>query len=216
MDSPCARLLAALLALVACPAAAGDPPPVSKPGDVACCRSTDDFPWLPLPAPGTSQTVRLGNEHPRYRFHSGESRFAAFRLPDQGGPYRIEIRALPDRDATQPGGWRVFYPQAVLLDAFHLVTRTADADNALPEPVGGELAPDGAYTLFLPMDPATDEDRYLVIHTVPPAPAPTSSEAWLRSRSPVMRTAFGWRAGASDTGRLSITVTTPATATTAR
>jgi hypothetical protein len=95
----------------------------------------------------------------------------------------------------------VFYPQAVLLDAFHLVTRTADAENALPEPVGGELAPDGAYTLFLPIDPATDEDRYLVIHTVPPAPAPTSSEAWLRSRSPVMRAAFGWRAGASDTGR---------------
>lgn len=206
MDSPIVRLLVALLVLAAVPTLAAEPAPPVGP---TCCRSTDYFPWVSLPAPGKSVTVRLGEQDPRYRFHTGESHFLALRLPDRGAAYRIEVRALPERDPSQPGGWRVFYPQAVLLDAFHIVTRTAGAENALPEPVGGELAPDGAYVLFLPMDPATDDDRYLVVHTVPPEPAPTASESWLRSRSPAMRAAFGWRAGASDTGRISVTVTSP-------
>ena len=206
MDSPIARLLVALFTFAAAPALAVEPAP---PGAAACCRSTDDFPWISLPAPGQSVTLRIGEQDPRYRFHGGESHFVALRLPTQGSAYRIEVRGLPERDPSQPGGWRVFYPQAVLLDAFHIVTRTAGAENALPEPVGGELAPDGAYVLFLPLDPATDEDRFLVVHTVPPEPAPTASESWLRSRNPAMRAAFGWRAGASDTGRISITVTAP-------
>lgn len=178
------------------------------PAPVTCCHSTDDFPWRDLPEPGKSADVIIDANSPRYRFHAGDSRFVAFRLPMATAPYRLEIRALPTPDAAQPGGWRVFYPQAVLLDADHLVSRTANAENARLEPVGGELAPDGAYLLQLPVDPVADAERYLVIHTVAPPPAPTASKAWLQSRGAAMRAALAWQAGAVDTGRLRITVLT--------
>ena len=210
MDSTRSRWLAAVVSTLAAPALLAAPPavPSSSPSaaPVACCRSTDEFPWRNLPAFGQSVEVGIDAQSPHYRFHTGESAFAAFRLPMATAPYRIQIRALSIPEASAPGGWRVFYPQAVLLDADHLVSRTASAENARLEPVGGELAPDGAYLLELPIDPVTDAERYLVIHTVAPQPAPTPSKAWLQSRGAVMRAASGWQAGAADTGRLRITV----------
>ena len=186
-----------LFALLACQVAVGQ---------ADCCRSTDDFPWRDLPAVGKTLDVEVDATAPRYRFHPGESAFAAFRLPMASAPYRIEIRALATPDPAVPGNWRVFYPQAALLDADHLVSRTTGAENARPQPVGSELAPEGAYVLYVPVDPAADAERYLVIHTVPPAEAPTPSPGWLRSRNPAMRAALGWQAGPSETGKLRITV----------
>lgn len=172
----------------------------------ACCRTTDDFPWRDLPALGGRLEVVIDEAAPSYRFHSGDSHFVAFRLPMATAPYRIELRALPAPATDVPGGWRVFYPEAVLLDADHLVSRTAPAENLVLEPVGGELAPQGAYTLFLPMDPATDGEKFLVVHTVPAAAAPEATPQFLQARGAAMRAANGWHAGASDTGRLLVSV----------
>lgn len=178
----------------------------SAPGPLACCRSTDDFPWQDLPAPGHTLEVGIDTTSPTYLFHAGSSRFAAFRLPVATGPYRIELRALPTPAAGAPGGWSVFYPEAVLLTADHLVSRTAPAENLVLEPVGSELAPQGAYTLFLPVDPAADTEKFLVIHTVPASAAPQATPQMLQARGAAVRAAGNWQAGASDTGRLLISV----------
>ena len=172
----------------------------------ACCRSTDDFPWQDLPALGQSLEVVIDSRSPTYQFHAGESRFVAFRLPMATSPYRIELRALPAAANDVPGGWRVFYPQAVMLDGDHLVSRTAPAENLVLEPVGGELAPSGAYTLFLPVDPAADGEKFLVIHTAAETAAPPATPQFLQARGAAMRAAGNWQAGASDTGRLRISV----------
>ena len=105
-----------------------------------------------------------------------------------------------------PGGWRVFYPEAVMLDGDHLVSRTAPAENLMLEPVGGEVAPSGAYTLYLPVDPATDGEKFLVIHTTAETAAPAATPQFLQARGAAMRAAGNWHAGASDTGRLRISV----------
>jgi len=178
--------------------------PASAPA--ACCRSTDDFPWQDLPALGQSLEVVIDSTSPSYQFHTGQSRFVAFRLPMATGPYRIELRALPSPATDAPGGWRVFYPEAIMLDGDHLVSRTAPAENLVVEPVGGELARGGAYTLFLPVDPATDGEKFLVIHTAPETAAPEATPQFLQARDAAMRAAGNWHAGASDTGRLRISV----------
>jgi hypothetical protein len=159
-----------------------------------------------LPAVGQSLELSVTDNSPSYRFHTGDSHFVAFRLPMATAPYRIELRALPTPAPTQPGGWSVFYPEAVLLDADHLVSRTAPMENLVLEPVGSELAPQGAYTLFLPVDPAADGEKFLVIHTVPAGTAPEASPQFLQARGAAMRAVAGWHAGASDTGRLRVSV----------
>lgn len=186
--------------------------PAGAPAPGTCCRSTDDFPWQDLPALGQSLEVVIDSRSPTYQFHAGESRFVAFRLPMATSPYRIELRALPAAANDVPGGWRVFYPQAVMLDGDHLVSRTAPAENLVLEPVGGELAPSGAYTLFLPVDPAADGEKFLVIHTAAETAAPPATPQFLQARGAAMRAAGNWQAGASDTGRLRISVVASAVA----
>jgi hypothetical protein len=183
-------------------------PPIRNPAPApaTCCRSTDDFPWQDLPALGQSLEVVIDSRSPTYQFHAGESRFVAFRLPMATGPYRIELRALPAAANHVTGGWSVFYPAAVMLDGDHLVSRTAPAENLMLEPVGGELAPSGAYTLFLPVDPAADGEKFLVIHNAAETPAPAATPQFLQARGAAMRAAGSWHAGASDTGRLRISV----------
>lgn len=183
------------------------------PAPPACCRSTDDFPWQDLPALGQSLEVVIDSTSPSYQFHTGESRFVAFRLPMATGPYRIELRTLPSPATDVPGGWRVFYPEAIMLDGDHLVSRTAPAENLVVEPVGGELAPGGAYTLFLPIDPAADGEKFLVIHTAPETAAPEATAQFLQARGAAMRAAGNWHAGATDTGRLRISVVASAGST---
>ena len=188
------------------PVAVPSPPAAAASPPAPCCRSTDDFPWQDLPAVGKSVEVSLTATSPSYRFHAGESHFVAFRLPMATAPYRIELRALPTAAPDVTGGWSVFYPEAVLLDADHLVSRTAPVENLVLEPVGSELAPQGAYTLFLPVDPATDAEKFLVIHTVPAEAAPEASPQGLQARGAAMRAVTGWHAGASDIGRLRVSV----------
>lgn len=184
--------------------AAADTPPSAS--TRACCRSTDDFPWQDLPTPGKSADLVIDAASPSYLFHAGESPFLAFRLPAATAPYRIELRALPTPAADVPGGWRVFYPEAVLLTADHLVSRTAPAENLVLEPVGSELAPTGAYALFLPIDPATDNEKFLVVYTVGAKASPEATPQMLQARGAAVRAAGTWQAGASDTGRLRLTV----------
>lgn len=198
--------LAALLLPVLAPAADPAPPPPAP----ACCRSTDDFPWRDLPALGQGVDVTIDATSPVFKFHAGPSRFVAFRLPAGDARYRIEVRGLPTPDPKAPGGWRVFYPQAVLLDEGHLVSREAALDNAVLEPIGTELSPEGAYVLYLPVDPAQARERFLVIYTVMPEPGtdvPAPAEA-LRNRAAALRAASTWAAGQSDSGRLRIDVVT--------
>lgn len=195
------------------PAATAQAAAAAEPADAppsantrACCRSTDDFPWQDLPAPGKSADLVIDTATPSYLFHAGESPFLAFRLPAATAPYRIELRALPTPAADVPGGWRVFYPEAVLLTADHLVSRTAPAENLVLEPVGSELAPTGAYALFLPIDPATDNEKFLVVYTVGAKASPEATPQMLQARGAAVRAAANWQAGASDTGRLRLSV----------
>lgn len=213
---PLAAALAAVLASLLLPAVAfaADPPPPPAAPAPACCRSTDDFPWRELPAIGQGVEVTIDAASPVFKFHAGPSRFVAFRLPAGDARYRIEVRGLPTPDAQQPGGWRVFYPQAVLLDEGQLVSREAALDNAALEPIGSELSPDGAYVLYLPVDPAQARERFLVVYTVmpeSPAAVPSPAEA-LRNRAAALRAAATWPAGQADTGRLRIDVVTLPTA----
>ncbi len=171
-----------------------------------CCQTTDDFPWQDLPPPGGHLEVTLDTAAPVFRFHTGESRFAAFRLPLSATPYRVEVRALASPAPEAPGGWRVFYPQAVLLDGDQLLTRQAAPENALLEMTGSELSPQGAYVLYLPIDSSADGERYLVLHTVPAADAPAAAAPFLQSRAAVTRAVREWQAGATDSGRLRIDV----------
>jgi len=217
---PAAPVTAPVTSPAAAPAAtpsATDAPgsgakPSAASAPVTCCRSTDDFPWLDLPAAGQTLEVEISATSPTYRFHAGDSHFVAFRLPMATAPYRIELRAPPPPAADVPGGWRVFYPEAVMLTADHLVSCTAPADNLVLEPVGGELAPQGAYTLFLPVDPAADAEKFLVIHTVPANEAPEATPQVLQARGAAVRAVGTWQAGASETGRLRISVAAAADA----
>jgi Maltose operon periplasmic protein precursor (MalM) len=214
-----ALLVALVSGALPMPAAAADTPPPPAAPAPACCRSTDDFPWRELPAIGQGVDVTIDASSPVFKFHAGPSRFVAFRLPAGDARYRIEVRGLPAPDLQQPGGWRVFYPQAVLLDEGHLVSREAALDNAVLEPIGTELSPEGAYVLYLPVDPAQARERFLVIYTVMPeagTDVPAPAEA-LRNRAAALRAASTWAAGQSDGGRLRIDVVTlPATSTTTR
>ena len=122
-----------------------------------------EFHYDPLPANGALDFA-IDDKSPTFEFQSGVSAFRAFRLPERGGPYYVDVRSFLD-GAPDPARTRVFYPViAVLTDDF-LVSRSTELERLrfdLPV-LEGTTAP--AYRITLGVDPAHTRERYLVVFT---------------------------------------------------
>lgn len=168
MKSPrCGWLLATLL-LAGC---AGGPRPY--PTDLgerlaaygrtaACCAGPESFSFTQLPAAG-SVAATLGPASPVFEFHSGLSPFAAFRLPETAGPYRLRIKSLFD-DRPAPAG-SLFYPVVAMLDEAFIVTRVSSVENLRLEPSLATPGGEAGLALVAPFDPSQSRERYIVVFT---------------------------------------------------
>jgi Maltose operon periplasmic protein precursor (MalM) len=120
------------------------------------------FTYSPLPTEG-SVRVRIDSNSPHFVFRSGDSAYAAFRLPDTHGAYLVDIIA-PLEPPTHPAQSRVFYPAMALLSDNFIVTRASDGAAwhfDLPE-LGLTTVP--AYRLTVEI-PDGGPERYLVVYT---------------------------------------------------
>jgi len=174
----------------------------------ACCDDPSGFAYLPLPERGFADAI-VNRASPAFEFHSGLSPFAAFELPKVSTPYRLRVKSLfdPGRDDETS----VFYPIIALLDDTFIVLRMSGLDNLRVEPALATAGGETGLAVTMPIDPATERARYLIVFT--PAAvlgaAPDSrreddlltpaSLAWLERRG---ETAVP----ASPYGRLRITV----------
>jgi len=120
------------------------------------------FDYRPLPAEGTV-SVRVDSTSPHFVFRSGDSAYAAFRLPDTHGAYLVDVIA-PLEPPTDPARSRVFYPAVALLSDKFIVVRASDGAAwhfDLPD-YGLTTVP--AYRLTLEIEDGGPE-RYLIVYT---------------------------------------------------
>lgn len=148
-----ARALAGLAAT--CAAAAGATAPAAT--------DPSAFRYEALPVEGAIDFT-IDARSPTFEFQSGVSAYRAFRLPDDNGPFYVDLRSFLLGPAD-PARAQVFYPViAVLTDDF-LVSRSTELEQLhfdLPV-LEGTIAP--AYRLTLGLDPAHSRERYLVVFT---------------------------------------------------
>ena len=200
--------LLGLSILLTVPAATqGGAPAAAGPyaGRAVCCTDPDQFEYTVLPDHGALE-VDIGRTAPVFEFQDGLSAFRAFRLPVMSTPYLIEVRSFV-RGGPDPTRARVFYPVAALLTGDHLVTRTVGIETLNAELPILERTTEPAYRLTIGIDPTRGSERYLVLYT--PAAALTDRSESLKVDSidgaaEVARNAY---LGASNEGRLRITVT---------
>ncbi len=161
------------------------------------------FSYKTLPIDGSVDFVITRNS-PSFEFHSGQSPYQAFRLPDAPGRYLIDVVSfLEHPDAPEQA--RVFYPIVALLTDDFLVSRTTDFSALRFDLPVFEHTTQPAYRLTVGIDPIALHERYLVVFT---------ARAILEKRSlpiisdPANATegAHDVLLGASPTGRLQIMV----------
>jgi len=131
-------------------------------GSSPCCDDPAAFRYTDLPEAGRREFV-IGGEDPAFEFQSGVSRFAAFRLPDTGDPFRVQVKSYLDDDG--PAGHSVFYPVLAMMDDAFIVTRVSNLENLR---LDTELATPGGHTgltVTAPFDPNLSRERYLVVFT---------------------------------------------------
>ena len=173
----------------------------------ACCDDPSGFSYLPLPERGFADAV-VSRTSPAFEFHSGLSPFAAFELPKTSTPYRLRVKSL--FDPGREGETSVFYPVVALLDDTFIVLRMSGLDNLRLEPALATPGGETGLALTVPVDPAMENARYLIVFT----PAAALGAAPERSDSDLLTpAALAWleRRGdavvpASPYGRLRITV----------
>jgi len=131
-------------------------------GSTACCDDPTSFTYTQLPEAGTVEVV-IGRSSPTFDFQSGLSRFAAFRLPDGPGAFRVRVKSFFDGPDTSDGS--VFYPVLAMMDDSFIVTRVSSLDNLRLEQA--LATPGGASGLAVtaPFDPNISPERYLVVFT---------------------------------------------------
>jgi hypothetical protein len=163
----CSFALAAAL-LAGC---AATPPPYPREADArlavyaasaACCDDPAAFEYTELPAAGRMEFV-IGDADPAFEFQSGLSRFAAFRLPDTGEPFRVQVKSYFDGDSAPDQS--VFYPVLAMMDDAFIVTRVSNLENLR---LDTELATPGGQAglaITAPFDPNFSPERYLVVFT---------------------------------------------------
>jgi maltose operon protein len=128
---------------------------------VACCTDPEQFDFRPLPGAGTVQ-VTIGSGSPAFEFHSGLSHFAAFRLPEGDGPFRVRVKSLFD---GEPPGGSLFYPVVAMLDESFIVTRISGLENLRLEPSLARPGAEAGLALVAPFDPSVSRERYIVVFT---------------------------------------------------
>ena len=174
----------------------------------ACCDDPSAFTYQPLPQQGFTDMV-VSSTSPAFEFQSGLSPFAAFELPKIKAPYRLRVKSF--FEAGRKDEASIFYPVVALLDDTFIVLRMSGLDNLRLEPALATAGGETGLAVTVPIDPATEEARYLIIFT--PAAvlgqAPDSrregdlltpaSLAWLERRGDAA-------VAASPYGRLRITV----------
>lgn len=167
-----------------------------------CCDDPSRFGYEALPAEG-SVAFTIDRRSPLFEFQSGRSFFRAFRLPDGGRPYVVELRSYLERPDS-PRTAQVFYPVVAVLTDDFLVARATDLDALRFDLPVLEQTTAPAYRLQLPFDPSKSRERYLVVFTPAPLLAPRAFEAATPDAAEqASRSAY---LGASAFGQLRITV----------
>ena len=174
----------------------------------ACCDDPSGISYLPLPERGFADAV-VSRTSPAFEFHSGLSPFAAFELPKTSTPYRLRVKSL--FDPGREGETSVFYPVVALLDDTFIVLRMSGLDNLRLEPALATPGGETGLALTVPVDPATENARYLIVFT--PAAVLGAAPESRRENDLMTPAALAWleRRGdaavpASPYGRLRITV----------
>lgn len=128
----------------------------------ACCDDPAAFTYTDLPEAGRVEFV-IGKADPAFEFQSGVSHFAAFRLPDTGEAFRIQVKSYLDPGRAAEN--MVFYPVLAMMDDAFIVTRVSNLENLS---LDTELATPGGRTglaVTAPFDPNFSRERYLVVFT---------------------------------------------------
>lgn len=174
----------------------------------ACCDDPSGFSYLPLPERGFADAV-VSRASPAFEFHSGLSPFAAFELPQTSTPYRMRVKSLFDPGHKGESG--VFYPVIALLDDTFIVLRMSGLDNLRLEPALATPGGETGLALTVPVDPAMENARYLIVFT--PAAVLGAPPENRREGDLLTPAALAWLERRGDTavpaspyGRLRITI----------
>ncbi len=127
-----------------------------------CCDDPSAFAFQPLPERGLAEAM-IGSHSQAFEFHSGLSPLAAFELPRVTTPYRLRVKSL--FDAGHADDTSVFYPVVALLDDTFIVMRMTSLDNLRLEPGLATVGGRPGLAVTVPIDPAQDKGRYIVVFT---------------------------------------------------
>jgi hypothetical protein len=166
MNSLTSLTLLGCLVLTGCSTNPAYPPLVEErlaihSASTPCCEDPERFDFQPLPAAGELEWL-IGPGSPTFDFQSGVSPFAAFRLPDTEGPFRIRVKGLFDGEGERTS---VFYPILAMLDDAFVVTRVSYLDNLRLEQGLLEVEGKPGLAVVAPFDPRRTRERYMVIFT---------------------------------------------------
>jgi hypothetical protein len=128
----------------------------------ACCDDPSGFAFQPLPERGYADAT-VDRASPAFEFQSGLSPLAAFKLPRVTAPYRLRIKSLFDNGRSDAAS--VFYPVVALLDDTYIVVRMTSLENLRLEPALATVGGEAGVAVTLPIDPALEDGRYLVVFT---------------------------------------------------
>jgi hypothetical protein len=121
------------------------------------------FNYQELPREGYVDFVITQNS-PSFEFHSGPSRYQAFKLPTASDRYLIDVISFLD-DPDTPERAHVFYPIVALLTEDFLVSRTTDFSALRVDLPVFEYTTQPAYRLTVGIDPIVSHEGYLVVFT---------------------------------------------------
>jgi len=129
----------------------------------SCCDKMSAFKFIPL-GYNDPETYAITAGRGSYGFPSGKSYFKAFALPEYAAPYSIHLRSLV-MGGSIPGRFRIFAPNAMLLDGQFNVVQTMGPNfmHAVP----ASIMPPRTASLEgdIPVSAANANARYLVIYT---------------------------------------------------
>lgn len=126
-----------------------------------CCSDPTEFQFLDVSLPG-QQLLEIGPTSRLFDFHSGRSFFAALRLPEASGSYRVRIRSVLQGKGDTT---RVFYPVVALLNDNFIVTRVSSPNHLRLEPALATPGGEPGLSLSIRVDPAEAKERYLIVFT---------------------------------------------------
>ncbi len=121
------------------------------------------FNYQELPREGSVDFV-IAQKSPSFEFHSGPSRYQAFKLPTASDRYLIDVISFLD-DPDTPERAHVFYPIVALLTEDFLVSRTTDFSSLRVDLPVFEYTTQPAYRITVGIDPIISHECYLVVFT---------------------------------------------------